>query len=268
MILTDNDIEKLVSEGKLISKGFSKQHLKGIAYELTISGIIDANGKEISTYTIEPGMTVYVKSNEQLSLPENVAGRVIERNSVMRSGLKVDAPEYIPGHTTFAFLRVQNISASSFTLVKDFAIAQIMFEQLSGIPSQTYDRQENAAFTDEAEYRGLGRYASEYEKLSVSMKNAKDDLEDLKGKIYGNVLTLMGILVAVFSFITVDFNILSKTSELKTIVTVNLSLALSISVLMSIVLFFVNGIKKKKTALLYVGLVAVIAIATIISVVL
>lgn len=84
----------------------------------------------------------------------------------MRVGLKVDGPQYIPGHKTYAFLRVQNISTSVFTLAKNFKIAQIMFEKLETIPELTYDKQESKGFADETKYVGLGEYNSEYSKLT------------------------------------------------------------------------------------------------------
>lgn len=183
----------------------------------------------------------------------------------MRLGIKADAPVYIPGHTTNTFIRVQNISDKVFILEKDFAIAQIMFEQLASIPKQTYDKQKIASFADETEFKGLGKYSTEYSKLTKGFERAKEDLESLKEKIYGNVLTLMGILVAIFSFITIDFKLLADNAkDLKTVVIVNLSLALSISILMGIVLFFVNGIKNKKTGWIYAGLLAILAVATFI----
>ncbi|MCR5621399.1 MAG: hypothetical protein K6G18_06040 [Treponema sp.] len=264
MILTDNEIRKLVSEGKLITENYRAESLKGIAYELTIDSVINADGKECASLELEPGQTVYVKGEETISIPNNLCGKVIQRNSVMRAGLSVDAPVYIPGHTTKTFLRVQNISDKVFSLHKGFPIAQIMFEKLSSVPSQTYDKQTGASFAEETNYKGLGGYTGEYTKLMKDIKEERENLDSLTERIYGNVLTLMGILVAVFSFITIDFNILAKSAEsIKSVVVVNLSLALSISILMGIVLFFVNGRRKgKRTGLAYFILITVLAAAT------
>ncbi len=264
MVLADNEVRKLVSEGKLVTENFKDESLKGIAYELTIDSVINDDGKECASLELDPGQTVYVKSAETIAIPDNLCGKVIQRNSVMRAGLSVDAPVYIPGHTTKAFLRVQNISGKVFALHKGFHVAQIMFEELSSVPSQTYDKQVGASFTDETQYKGLGRYTGEYSKLMKDLKDERENLDSLTERIYGNVLTLMGILVAVFSFITVDFNLLAKSAEsIKSVVVVNLSLALSISVLMGIVLFFVNGHRKgKRTGVAYFVLIILLAAAT------
>lgn len=91
-------------------------------------------------------------------------GRIAEKNSRMRQGLVVSGPHYQPGHVTYAFLRIQNISENTIVLHKGIKIAQIMFEQLSEIPDMPYDQQNSAAFQNEEQYRGLGNYRVEYEK--------------------------------------------------------------------------------------------------------
>lgn len=67
----------------------------------------------------------------------------------MRQGLKVDAPFYQPGHVTYVFLRVQNLSSSVIELSRGSKIAQIMFEQLTEVPEVTYDKQVNASYQNE-----------------------------------------------------------------------------------------------------------------------
>ena len=77
---------------------------------MTIDVVIDENGKEVREHALEPGETVFVRSKEQISMPINVLGRVAEKNSRMRQGLQVDGPHYQPGHITYVFMRVRNIS--------------------------------------------------------------------------------------------------------------------------------------------------------------
>ena len=81
----------------------------------------------------------------------------------MRQGLVVAGPYYQPGHNTYAFLRVGNISENVIKLEKGTNIAQVMFEQLSDIPDMPYDKQPSASFQNEDKYRGLGNYKEEYE---------------------------------------------------------------------------------------------------------
>ena len=94
--------------------------------------------KENVHYDLKPGETVFVKTKEKLALPLNILGRIAEKNSRMRQGLKVDGPHYQPGHVTFAFLRVQNISVNTIELSAGMKIAQIIFEELTGTPEVPY----------------------------------------------------------------------------------------------------------------------------------
>ena len=266
MILTDIDILELVSSGKLITDGFDEARLRGIAYELAIDGVVLDGGGLVKSYDLHPGEIAYIKSIERISIPDNLVGKIIERNSVMRQGLDVDGPCYIPGHETYCFLRVRNLTDSVFTLSSGFSIAQIMFEQLTGIPNQTYNKQETASFRNETDYRGLGLYANEYKKLTKSFESAKEDLESLKEKIYSNVLILMGIIAAVFALLTVDMKLIAEKSDVKSLVTINVSLAVSISILMGIILIFVNKAKNKKFLAAYVViLIALIAMLAVMA---
>ena len=109
----------------------------------------------------------------------------------------MDAPFYQPGHVTYVFLRVQNLSSSIIELSRGSKIAQIMFEQLTSEPDVPYDKQVNASFQDEVNYVGLGNYKEEYERQTKRrIDEAKNDIEAMSQRIYGNVLTIMGILVA------------------------------------------------------------------------
>lgn len=67
-------------------------------------------------------------------------------------------PHYFPGHETYLYLRVQNLSEKSITLKENDAIAQIFFEELNEIPEKTYDQQENASYNNEDKYRGMAKY--------------------------------------------------------------------------------------------------------------
>ena len=104
---------------------------------------------------------------ERLIIPHDILGRIAEKHSRMRQGLVVAGPYYQPGHNTYAFLRVENISENIIKLEKGTKIAQVMFEQLSDIPDMPYDKQPGASFQNEEKYRGLGNYKEEYEKQAI-----------------------------------------------------------------------------------------------------
>jgi deoxycytidine triphosphate deaminase len=77
----------------------------------------------------------------------------------------VSGPVYQPGHKTYSFLRVYNLSNTEITLKKDFKIAQIFFEELTEIPEETYDKKKNASFNNESKYLRYGKYEDQYNSL-------------------------------------------------------------------------------------------------------
>ncbi|MCM1180047.1 MAG: hypothetical protein NC347_07310 [Clostridium sp.] len=264
MILVDKDIKKYVADKKLIISDYQEKNVNCISYDLTLDYIIDKDKEEHREYNLYPGETVFVCTKEKLSIPDNMMGRIAEKNSRMRQGLIVNGPHYHPGHVTYAFLRVQNISTDIICLEQGMSIAQIIFEQLTQTPEVPYREKKDASFADEVTYRGLGNYKEEYERQSKAVVNkTKEDIENLSQKIYANVLTIMGVLVAIFSLITINYQ--AFTNSVLTaghIVAMNLTLALCIVILMGIILIFVNHAKNKKFLFAYIVILVILAVAT------
>ena len=266
MLLVDKEIKQMISEKQLIISGYNKDNVNGVSYDLTIDGIYTRSLKGEKEYDLLPGEVVFVKTLEKLSIPNNILGRIAEKNSRMRQGLRVDGPHYQPGHVTYAYLRVQNISENVITLKKGNKIAQIFFEQLSQIPEMPYSAQDTASFQNETEFVGVGNYKEEYDKQTKRhMDEVKDDIEDMSHRIYANVLTIMGVLVAIFSLITINYQaFVNTTITLKYIVATNLTLTLCIVVMLGIIMIFINRAKEKKFIWIYGIILVMLAIATII----
>lgn len=266
MILVDKNIKALVANNDLIISGYREENLNGVSYDLTIDVVVDDDGGKLDEYDLQPGEIVFVKTQEKLRIPKNILGRVAEKNSRMRQGLKVDAPHYQPGHETYAFLRVQNLSTKIITLSKGMKIAQIMFEELKEEPEVPYSSQLNASFQGEEEYVGLGNYRAEYAKQSKKkMEDAKDELENLSHTIYANVLTIMGILVAIFSLLTINYQAFVQVGvDFKFILAMNLTLALCIVLMMGIILIFINKAKHKGFLWLYGIVLVILAVTTVV----
>lgn len=180
----------------------------------------------------------------------------------MRLGLKVDAPLYHPGHRTFGFLRVQNLTGNAIQLNKGFKIAQIFFEELKDVPNKPYNKQPAASFNEEDDYKGYGNYSSLYNSLIKGMEKSKSELDNMKSTIYANVLTLMGIMVAIFSLVSVNFsNAITNSISLKQLALVNITLTLCIVVLLGSVVFIVNHSRKNWFTLVYSLIIVALAIA-------
>lgn len=167
MILVDKDIQQ---RGKdIIVKGFNEANINAVSYDVTIDFVIADKDKKES-YILQPGETVFIQTKEMIHMPDDLMGRIGEKNSIMRLGLQVSGPHYFPGHKTYMFLRVSNISPNRIQIRKGDKIAQMFFEQLTDCPQKTYAFQEDASFNDEEQYRGFAGYQDEFERRILKIE--------------------------------------------------------------------------------------------------
>lgn len=153
MVLVDRDIKKLVIKDNLIGD-FNKDRLGAISYDVIIDKfILDGIECDDRKYLLKSGSYIYIKTLESLNMLDNICCKVIEKNSLMRIGLKVDGPLYQPGHKTNIFLRVMNISDKDIVLNSEMEIAQLIFLELCGIPDRTYDKQIDSHYNNETVFR-------------------------------------------------------------------------------------------------------------------
>lgn len=268
MFISDNQIKKMCEQHQLIIDNYDPENVGVISYDLTLESIIAADEKgensEYKSYELYPQQTVFVSTLETICVPDEYVGIVTEKNSVMRQGLMVSAPYYQPGHKTKCFLRVTNLSSEIITISNGKKIAQILFDKLSRKPEKTYSQMSDASFNDEISYKGLGKYESEYKKELKKIQKAEENLDEKANTIYANVLTFMSIIAAVFSLLTINFEAYSNASFSKlNILSLNLSMAFIISVLMGIILFFINKKRKPVIYVLYFMFVVILLVVNI-----
>lgn len=260
MILTEREIATRIENGELIDNNpgeYKPENLHCISYDIAIGGIVsdekDANGtyKDVKSYYLQPGETIFVKSDIKLKLPMDCIGIVYERNSVMRQGLEVDGPVYQPGHETYAFLRVRNIFAREKKLSLGDPIAQIRFEKLESVPLKTYGQDEDLYQYEDA-FRGVqGEMKHSWESETIRYEKKIEELNEKEMRIYANVLTFMGIFVSIFSLLTFSFSSNMLDVNPKNIVLIDLSVGLILYLLMGVILILVNHIKRSRFLCLY-----------------
>jgi len=154
MILVDREIKEMVVNNNLITN-FNEKNLNSISYDIIIDKfILDNKEIEMDEYLIPSNEFIYIKVKETLNMPFDLCCKVIEKNSLMRLGLKVDGPLYQPGHKTNIYLRVLNISKQDFLLKKNMNIAQLIFIKLNSLSDITYDKQVDARYNDEIIFKG------------------------------------------------------------------------------------------------------------------
>lgn len=171
MLLTDRDIDKLIEENRLIENA-DNGNITNIGYDLTAKYFAVA-GKELDAVSLLPGESAFVGAEENISMPNNLAARIVLKNSRIRQGLAIEAPVYQPGHHTKVFFRLTNIAGDEITLTKGQKYATILFEQLTGDAAHPYD----GAFSEEFDFKGLGRY---HEIYNAQVKKIEKKAEDLK----------------------------------------------------------------------------------------
>lgn len=164
MVLVDKNIKDLVNKNILIINNYKPENLGSVSYDLTINHIIVENEK-CEEYILKPQEFVMIGTNEELKIPDNLIGKIEEKNSLMRLGLFVSGPVYQPGHQTYCFLRVYNLSKKEVKLQKDFKIAQIFFETLTEVPEETYNKKITSSFNNEKDYLKYGKYEEDYKKI-------------------------------------------------------------------------------------------------------
>ena len=106
----------------------------------------------------------------------------------------------------------------------------------------------------------------EYQKETrKEVKRTKEDIERLSQKIYANVLTIMGIMVAIFALLTINYQAFTQAAvDFRYIWVMNLTLALCIVIMLGLILIFINKPENKKTVWIYIGILALLAILTVI----
>ncbi len=254
MVLTDKDIRSLCEQKEMpLIMGFQEENLGAVSYDLTIKNILTSDKLTQTNYNLAPGEYVYVEMQEGLNMSDDLIGRIEEKNSRMRMGMVVSGPTYQPGHKTAIFLRVQNISSNIIVLHASMNIAQIVFEKLTQKPEYTYADRKDTAYNNEFDYTGYSSYESEYAKDIKKISKIQDSLEDKEVQIYGNILTFMGILMGIFSIITLNFEAFAKTKmTMNFIIAMNLTITLAIEFLMGIILIFINKNMTRKKLITYI----------------
>lgn len=153
----------------------------------------------------------------------------------------MDSPVYQPGHKTRVFFRLTNISGNELRLSAGEKYATLLFEKLTSIPGHPYD----GAFSDEFDFSGLGKYKDIYEAQIREIEKQTEDLKAAEHSIYANVLVILTIFVALFSFLTTNLSILSSGLTIRFFLLCNAVLLGCISFLVAIMSGVVSPSKSK-----------------------
>ena len=258
MILTKDAIKNRIDSCNMIENCI-EDAIGNVSVDLRVESIVGTEDA-LSEYELNPGETVFVKTMETLNMPLDLVGIIGEKNSRMRQGLVVSGPRYQPGHKTSIYLRVQNISTVVIRIAKGNQIAQIFFETLDR-ETRPYE----GTFQGETKYKGLGNYQQQYEdNMFQKISKEKEDIDKLTDHIYANVLTLMGIIAAIFTIISINYSAFTNTElSIKYIATMNVTLGLCITLLFGLMLLVINNKHSKVFKRCYLVIFICLAVASI-----
>lgn len=226
MVVSDTRIRELMGKGVLCDA--VADNIGPVSYDLTTQAFYTNEGKS-SRVELAPGDSVFVACREVIALPVDLTARVLLRNSRIRQGLSLAAPLYFPGHHTRVFYRVTNSSGDAITLDATRGIAQLVFEPVSGVVEHPY----SGEFSDELDYRGLGRYRDVFANDIKHVEDKAAQVEGIEKRMYGNVLALMAIFAAVFTLVNV--NVQAAAWQLAKIVVLNLATVGSFAFLVGLI---------------------------------
>ena len=216
-MLGHDEIVGLVNDGAVF--GAKKENVGQVSVDTATKGFYGQDGELLDRCTLSPGDSVMVAAVECIDLPEDIACRVILRNSRIREGLTLDAPLYFPTHRTRVFFRVTNVSASDIRLDTSNGIAALTFERVDGGIGAPY----GGAFVDELTYRDLASYTDVYAGDVTKAERAADRAENVEKRAYSVVMTLMAVFVSVFTLVNVNLMSAFGGADPRTIVVMNLS---------------------------------------------
>ncbi len=239
MLLTD---EVLYERGEGMVTPFDQEKVTNIAYDLSTE-LFCFDGKGATACDLAPGACVFVQAREALKLPNNMYAQLVLRNRRIRQGLQLTAPVYQPGHHTKIFFRLMNVSTGVLHLTTEDEFASLMLYELDGNVKKPYD----GKFQSEFDFRDLGSYAPELAGEITELAHKVEDVRAIEKNIYGNVLAMMAVFVAVFSLINVNVSLVSKMVDMGTLLTLNLTTVGSIAALIGALRTCLPGKKQGST---------------------
>lgn len=261
MILVDKDIRQLIKANALLNA--NERGIGSISYDLTTHHYIqnDANPKD--TFLLAPRESVFVACEEIVEMPNDLVGKIILRNSRIRAGLMLDAPVYQPGHKTRIFFRITNVSEKSMNLDKSSRFASIMFERLNCVPETGY----NGEFQNELDYKSLGAYKKKYKAELQDYEDKENSLHNMEKSIYGNVMALMSVFIALFSLININIELAYADSvAVSRMLVFNLTTVGSIAFLVALLRLHYSSRHKRESWFLFAAALAMFVAALLIAI--
>ena len=119
--------------------------------------------------------------------------------------------------------------------------ATIIFEQLACAPDKPYIGE----FSDEFDFKGLGNYQDIYNAQVKKIEKKAEDLKSIERTIYSNVLVILTVFVALFSFLTTNLSLISQSADVPQFLIYNFVMLGCIGFLVALLNNFIGATKSK-----------------------
>ena len=197
--------------------------------------------------------------NLVIGFSNDMIGRVVLKNSRIRMGLTMDSPVYQPGHITPIYCRLTNLSNDKIELKQGDKYVTLIFEQLDEEPDTPY----SGAFQNEFSFKGLADYKSEYIDQIQSIEGQIHDIKSLEKSVYGNVITILTIFIAIFSILNVNIGLIQKSVSGWTFLSYNLIILGAVGFLAALLKEFLPAQSERKHGFWAIPILCFVASATI-----
>lgn len=172
MILTDKKIRELAEKEQLIAP-FCEDRLQSESYDVTIGTEITVMKKEVrcldiseqdsidgiynhidisgNGYTISPKEYILVSLGETIKVPDNLTVHLRPKTSYTRLGLIVSDQHCNSTYSGHLRIGLFNATEYPIRIYTGYAIAQLVFEELDGVPTpeKLYKNKKNAHYQNE-----------------------------------------------------------------------------------------------------------------------
>ncbi len=142
MILSDKDIKRALSDGRISISGQNEDDIQPCSVDLHLGNhfITESNNKYADEYVLSPKEFILATTKEYVKLDDTILGRLEGKSSIARLGLIIHTTAGFidPGFHGEITLEIANLSSKPVTLKSGQPIAQICFEELSSPCDRPY----------------------------------------------------------------------------------------------------------------------------------
>lgn len=175
MIVIDREIRALLRQGELKLDPFDDTLIQPSSIDLRLDAlarVLRAHASPLDTrskpfdqdyddidlsaeegYVLVPGGLLLVQTHEHMHLPVTCQGRIAERSSLVRLGLRVTSSLINPGYAGRLPCTLTNLSARPVRLYSGVPFCQLVLHHCVGRPDVAYHEKPDAKYHDEPRAR-------------------------------------------------------------------------------------------------------------------